>query len=105
MAPLISPIQLLALVPGLKVLVSPMIGSTIFDLKTGLTIDWAFVFAVAAQLLIGLLYVLAAARRYRGDDEIGFTPIMGLLLLGAWIAVSAVEMLYPLEFASAARRC
>jgi hypothetical protein len=97
-APLISPIQLLALVPGLKVLVSPMIGSTIFDLKTGLTIDWAFVFAVAAQVFIGLLYVLAAARRYWRDDEIGFTPIMGLLLLGAWVAVSAVEMLYPLEF-------
>ena len=97
-APLISPIQLLALVPGLKVLVSPMIGSTIFDLKTGLTIDWAFIFAVAAQVFIGLLYVLAAARRYWRDDEIGFTPVMGLLLLGAWVAVSAVEMLYPLEF-------
>lgn len=95
---LISQFQLLPLVPGLKVLVSPMIGAGIFDLKTGLTIDWPFVFAVAAQCFIGLLYVLAAARRYRRDDQLGFTPVMGLMLLAAWVAVSAVEMLYSREF-------
>lgn len=95
---LISPLQLLPLVAGLKVLVSPMIGTTIFDMRTGLTIDWPYLLAGGAQLVIGLLYLFAAARRYRRDDLIGFTPLMGLLLLGAWVGVSAVEMTHPGEF-------
>jgi hypothetical protein len=53
---------------------------------------------VAAQLLISLLYGVGAARRYRRDDSLGFTPVMGLLLLAVWVAVAAVQMLYRGEF-------
>ena len=89
----------LVMLPGLNVLMSPMISNTIFDMKTGLTIDWPFAVAVAAQFFIALMYCFGAARRYRRDDDLGFTPAMGLVLLGVWVAAGAMQMLYPEDFA------
>lgn len=74
--------------PGASILASPMLGGTVFDLKTAYAVDWPFGVALAAQGLIAGIYFFAATRRYRSPDAIGFGPMLGVLLLGIWVAVS-----------------
>jgi hypothetical protein len=86
----LSEFQVLDLVPGANVLASPLIGHTIFDLRTTLTLDWPFAVAGIVQAVIAALYLLAAARRYERDDAVGFKPLLGLLLLIAWVTASII---------------
>lgn len=90
--------MLVVLLPGVSVLLTPMIGHTVFDMRTGLTVEWTHAAGIGLQTLIGGLYFAAAARRYRSDGAVGFTTIMGLLLLTAWVASSVLGLEYQREF-------
>lgn len=74
--------------PGVIILASPMIGGTVFDLKSTSVSDRPFGVALVAQGLISGVYYLGSMRRYRSPVAIGIGPLLGLLLLAIWIAVS-----------------
>jgi hypothetical protein len=85
--------MLLRLLPGATILITPLMGHTIFDMRSGATAGWPYAVAVFAQAIIGLLYFYAAMKRYLRDDAIGFGPIPALLLLATWVGISVLGTL------------
>jgi hypothetical protein len=81
-----------ALLPAINVLLSPMISTTIFDMRTGITLDPAFMAAAIAQIAIGAIYLTAAARRYSRDDSLTFDSTLSLLLLVIWTLVCVLSV-------------
>jgi hypothetical protein len=80
---------MLSALPGVTVILSPVIGQSIFDLRgQGVTLPATYAIALAAQLLIGGLFFVAAARKYRSPESIGIDTTLGLLLLAAWVGVT-----------------
>ena len=78
-----------ALMPALIVLVTPMIGASVFQL--GVTgSDAAVVYGPPTffQAWVGAVLFVAACRKYRRDDRPAFGIDLGLALLGAWVAAS-----------------
>jgi hypothetical protein len=84
------------LLPGLTLLASPVVGRTIYTLQTSTSSGFpvAYAFSLPGQIAIGSLCFFAAARKYRRPESPAFTPLMGLLLLAAWAAVSVVGLLF-----------
>src|SRR4051812_14386682 len=73
---------LLWLLPGMAVLITPLIHRTIFDLSTGKDdLSWGYLASFAAQAVIGAACFAAACRKYRRSDAPGFTPQLALLVL------------------------
>jgi hypothetical protein len=73
----------------LTVLLSPIIGRTIFDLRnTGMTLPGPFAMAIAAQAAVATLCFIAAARKYRSSESIGTDTVLGLCFVIIWTAVS-----------------
>jgi hypothetical protein len=85
---------LFSLLPGLTVLISPMAGGTIFDLRTAATmvLPPTYAMAFAMQALVGGILFIAAARRYRTADAIGLDWALGLLLVIAWTLLSVIGL-------------
>jgi hypothetical protein len=89
----------LVLLPGVSVLTSPLVGNSVFTLKA--TFDqMSFPFAVSllSQFVIGAIFFIAAMRKYRRPDAVAFNTVLGLMLLVAWVAISAVGMVRNEEF-------
>jgi hypothetical protein len=85
----------LGLAPGLAILVTPLLGASVFDMSATLGgVSEGYAMSVAAQVVVGTLCFVAAARKYRRSDVIGFTPTLGLLLLAAWVGMSWVGTLW-----------
>src|SRR5688572_29803673 len=83
----------LAAVPGLMVLLSPIVGASIFDLRsTGITLPANYAMALAGQFYFGTIFFLAAARRYRAADGVGIDTTLGLLLVAGWAAITCVGL-------------
>ena len=85
---------LFSLLPGITVLISPMAGGTIFDLRTAATMALppTYAMAFAMQGLVGGILFTAAARRYRTADAIGIDWALGLLLVIAWTLLSTIGL-------------
>lgn len=90
--------QMPAFLPGIFLLASPLMGNTVFALRGAPTFDAPFAAALAAQAFIAGLYFLAATRRYRSSDAIGFGPFLGTLLLAIWIANSIAGAAFRNQF-------
>lgn len=89
MAPFISQGMSLVMLPGLIVLLSPMIGHSIFEMRTGAAVLPApYAISFAAQVFFGVLCFVAAARKYRSGETIGVDTVLGLLFLLGWCAIS-----------------
>jgi hypothetical protein len=85
----------LGLLPGLALFATPLLGSSVFDPSAALmAMTNAFALSIATQVVFGALFFAAAARKYRRADVIGFTPLLGLLLLAAWAGASWVGIGY-----------
>lgn len=85
--------------PGLFVLLSPIAGGTIFEMRnTAAQVGWLYLFSIFAQFFIGAIFYIGSARRYRRPDAIALSPALSLALLAIWVAVSAVAMRYWEEF-------
>jgi hypothetical protein len=77
------------LIPGLTVLISPILGASIYTMRAGAAeLTPAYAVSLAGQVVIGAMSFLAAARKYRENDAPGFTPSMALVVLGAWVGLS-----------------
>jgi hypothetical protein len=87
--------MLLILISPLHVLVTPLIGNTIFDPRFGLADTELIAGASGLQLLFIALYLIASARRYRSDDVIAFDPLLALGLLAGWLGACALSIMYP----------
>jgi hypothetical protein len=83
----------LVLLPGLSVITSPLIGRSVFRLSATMD-DLSFAFAVAliAQFVIGAICFRAAMRKYRWPEAVGFSPLVGLLLVAAWVVTSLLGL-------------
>lgn len=90
---------ILLIAPGLVVLVGPLIGGTIFNLRTAQT-EFAtpLVMSLAAQVLVGAVFFAGAARKYRRPDALALGGWLGLWLLLAWVGISLLAMLRPEGF-------
>ena len=87
--PYMSQGGILALLPALSVLLSPVMGTSIFNLRvTGATLPVAYAIAFAAQAYVGSICYVAAARKYRSADAIGIDTILGTLLVLGWVGMS-----------------
>ena len=86
----------LALLPGMTVILSPVIGQSVFDFRTGIgpgpgggyALPATYAFACAAQCGFATLCFVGAARAYRSPVEISLDTILGLCFLLGWSAVS-----------------
>jgi hypothetical protein len=93
-----SSFRIFLILPGTLVLTSPLIGHTVFDPRSGDSIDWTYGVSIGAQVLIAVLYLIAARTRYQRDG-IAFGPLLSLLLLAAWACVCAIGTTGWLSFA------
>jgi hypothetical protein len=80
-----------AFVPAVVLLVTPIIGDSIFGSPAGGS-GWSGIYpiSIAAQAILAVLFHIAAARKYRRDDAVAFGPWLGLGLLAGWVTLSIV---------------
>jgi len=88
LAPLFGEGGALSLLPGLTVLVSPIIGRSVFEMNAGWSLEWTYVMALAGQALFGSVCLVGAMRRYRRVDAAVFGTALGLGLLAVWAGLS-----------------
>jgi hypothetical protein len=74
--------------PGLLAFCSPMHGHTIFDFGVPPKLATGTVVALAAQGLVAILCIRAAARKYADAAAIGLTLAPALAALGIWAGLS-----------------
>src|SRR3954462_7453982 len=83
----------LTLWPGMTVLLSPIIGNSIFDLRTsGIVLPASYAIAFAGQAYFGTIWFIAAARKYRRAESIGIDTVLGLCLVAGWVGVTCVGL-------------
>jgi hypothetical protein len=97
MLPWLSQGFVLVLLPGMTVILSPVIGQSVFDFRTGfgvggVALPAAYAIAFAAQLLFATLCFIGAARAYRSTVEISLDTILGICFLLGWVAVSCAAL-------------
>ncbi len=78
----------LVILPGLVVLLSPLVGTSIFDLRSTWSVPSTFAVAAAAQFFFGAVFYVGAMRKYRRPDAPGLGTSLSFLLLVGWCAVS-----------------
>lgn len=80
-------------IPGVLLLLSPLIGESVFNLRgDAFTLPLPLLLSLAAQLLIGAIFVAAAARKQRRPDAPALGPLLGLLLLAAAVGISLLAI-------------
>jgi hypothetical protein len=87
---------ILLVAPGLIVLAGPLVGGTIFNLRTAQT-EFAtpLIMSLAGQVLVGAIFFAGAARRYRRPDALALGGWLGLALLTTWVGISLLAILRP----------
>jgi hypothetical protein len=87
--------QLLILLPGITVLVSPLIGHSIFSMRLrGTQLSWEYIASAVSQILIGSICFIGATRKYRRADTPALGAELGLVLLASWILLSFMGIYY-----------
>jgi hypothetical protein len=91
----ISQGQVQLVLPGITVLVSPLLGNSIFAMRLRSTeLSWEYIASAVAQLLIGTICFIGACRKYRRADTPALGADLGLVLLAAWITLSFMGIYY-----------
>jgi hypothetical protein len=91
---------LLVVVPWLAVILSPLIGQTVFSIRRVEQISWAHAASGALQAAFAAVFFAAACRRYRRDDLPAFSArlwlyLMLLIVLGSLIGISRFNDFRP----------
>src|SRR5688572_22774778 len=94
---------MLVVVPWLAVILSPLIGQTVFAIRRVDQISWAHAAAGAMQVSFAAIFFVAACRRYRRDDLPAFNPrlwlgIVLLIVVGSVIGISRFNSFRPAIF-------
>jgi len=80
--------MVLLLVPGLLAFCSPMQDRTIFQSTSFSRINEGTVVAAVAQVLLGILWIRSAARKYADGNAQSMTVVPALAMLGIWAGLS-----------------
>lgn len=89
-----SGFMIFEILPGLSLLISPVLGGTIFGiLDHGVKWGMEYLLSIVAQLLVASLCYMAAARKYRRPDMPAFGAGLGLSLVASWILLSVTGIL------------
>lgn len=80
----------LSLLPGLTVLLSPLIGPSIFTMRGSYSLPWTYAASFAVQIYFALICLVGATRKYQRVDAEALGVNLGLALLFGWAAVSWV---------------
>jgi predicted permease len=87
--------MILTLLPGAMLLLSPLMGNSIFAMRTATSeLRWEHILAFSSQFLIGAILYIGAMRKYRRADAQALTTWLGLLLLAGWVAISATSIFH-----------
>jgi hypothetical protein len=79
--------------PGSVVLAGPLIGATVFNLRTAQTeLATPLVVSIAGQLLVGSIFFAGAARKYRRPDALALGALLGMALLLTVIGISLLAI-------------
>jgi hypothetical protein len=78
----------MGVLPGLTVLISPLIGPSIFELRATTSVPWTYAAALTAQGFFGGICFIGACRKYQRADAPGLGVILGLALVLGWAGVS-----------------
>ena len=93
MIPYLSQGFVLALLPGMTVLLSPVMGQSVFDLRNaGTTLPATYAIAFAAQFFFATLCFIGAARAYRSSVEVSLDTVLACGFLLGWVAVSCAAL-------------
>lgn len=83
------------LLPGISVLIGPMIGKTVFGItSSGFRWGPEYMVSILTQALLVMFCLVGAARKYRRSDIPAFGPYWGLGLVALWLLLSIVGMFY-----------
>ncbi len=82
--------QALHVLPGGVLLIPPLVGKTVFEMRADLEPAHAVAFALHG--VIAFIFLRAAARKYVRNDAPALTPLMGLGLIACWSAASIAAM-------------
>lgn len=86
--------MVLVILPGVTILIGPALGPSIFGIVTrGTTWGVEYMVSICAQVILGGLCYLAAARKYRRPDMPAFGVGLGLMIVLTWILLSVVGIL------------
>jgi hypothetical protein len=80
------------LLPGVLLLMGPLLGQTIFRYGTPVHLGWGYAASIAGQVAFFALLFNGACRRYRGTYATTFTAAQAFLLVLAWGFVSICGM-------------
>jgi hypothetical protein len=87
------------MLPGLRVLLAPVVGGSIFQLAAiSSRAETTYIYTFLAQAAFAAIFFKAAMRRYRRDDVPAISTILGLLLIAAWSGTSALGILHQHDF-------
>lgn len=90
---------LLPLIPGLMVLAGPFVGRPVFMASiSNYEITAQHEVSFLAQLLVGSILYVGAARKYRRPDSTALGLLPGMLLLGVWCMVTGIGIHYVDDF-------
>jgi hypothetical protein len=98
MVPWVAEGAAIALLPGLGVLLSPIIGRSIFEMRATWSLEWTHAMALTAQGVLGTICFIGAVRKYRRPEAPAMGVALGLALLTAWCCVSWVGIRQYEEF-------
>jgi hypothetical protein len=90
---------LTALLPAVQVLTCPIVGNAVYWTRLmGPLPAREYLFSVLAQAAVAAVFIAAAARRYRSDESVGFSSLLGLLLVGLWVVLTILGCSQDLQF-------
>ena len=76
--------------PGFAMLMTPVVGETIFSFRGGApAYDAVYTMGIAGQAVLFGIFFLGSCRLYRGTYPTALSVFLGMLLLGVWAGLSA----------------
>lgn len=83
-----------AVLPGLMLLLSPLIGNTVFSMRMAQSeISREYGMAFLAQAFVGSIFLYGATRKYRRSENRALGVVPAVVLLGGWVVMSMVGIL------------
>lgn len=91
--PWMSAGNVLVVLPAMTVLLSPIIGQSVFELRTvSVTLPATYALSFAAQAAFFIIFFIAATRKYRSAGAIGIDTVLGIAVVLAWVAITCAGM-------------
>ena len=87
--------MLVVVLPGLLLLLSPLIGNTLFSMRTSQSeVTWQYAMAFAAQAFVGTLFLVGATRKYKRAENRAMGVVPATVLLAGWVVMSLLGIRY-----------